>query len=408
MVKMIADYFKLSVRSLRRRKVRSWLTMLGIFIGIAAVVSLVSLSQGMQEAINEQFQKIGANRIIIGAGGGSYGPFAGGISTGKLTDKDLSLVRKVEGVEFATGVLSKTARVEFDDKVSFVSIFGVDTDSETRKYVEGISFFEVGKGRQFRQGERNSAIVGYTASEDFFPKKVEVNDNLKIEGELFDVVGIQKKAGTGVHDSIIRIPLSTAREMFSEPEELSTIFVYVAPGFEPASVGDTIKEEMRQDRDLDEGEEDFTVQTSEEVIGTFKTILALLQAFLIGIAMISLVVGGIGIMNTMYMSVIERTREIGIMKSVGARNKDVLLIFLLESGLLGLAGGAVGTAIGMAISKGVEVAAASTGIDLLKITFNPAIIIGALAFSFFVGAISGTLPALQAARLKPVDALRKK
>jgi putative ABC transport system permease protein len=301
---MIFDYFKLSVGSLRRRRVRSWLTMVGIFIGIAAVVSLISISQGMQEAINQQFQKIGSNRIMIRPGGGSFTQLGSAMTTGKLTESDVDLVRKVDGVEFSTGVLSKIARVEFNEQVKYVTVFGVATDSSTGKYISEVGLFDIENGRQLKSTDKHAAVVGYNVAEDMFDKKIGIGSKVKIEGEYFEVVGTQKKVGTGVHDAIIRIPLDNARTLLEEPEEFSTIFVKVATGFEPAEVGDKIRAEMRKDRDLKKGEEDFNVQTAEQVVGTFKSVLAMVQVFLIGIAAISLIVGGIGIMNTMYTSVL--------------------------------------------------------------------------------------------------------
>jgi len=172
-------------------------------------------------------------------------------------------------------------------------------------------------------------------------------------------------------------------------------------------VAERIEKKMRKERDEEEGEESFAVSTSEQILETFGSILDVVSAILIGIAAISLLVGGIGIMNTMYTSVLERTKEIGTMKAIGARNKDILLIFLFESGLIGLIGGIIGLTIGMGISKAVEYAIVNFySIALLKITFDPLLIIGVLAFSFIVGSFAGVLPAIQASRLKPVDALR--
>ncbi len=405
---MILDYLKISVNSLRRRKIRSWLTILGIFIGIAAVVGLISLSEGMQRAITEEFEKLGSDRITITPGGQFFGPMGAGMTTGKLTEDDADLIESVAGVEIAAGVLSETARVEFNKEVKFITVYGMLTDTGTAKYIEDISFFEIETGRQLKPADRYSAIAGNNIAKDSFEKEIKTGNKILIEETEFDVVGVQKKAGTGVHDVIIRIPLSVARTLFDEPDEFSMIFVKTKKGAEPSEVGDRIKEKMRKGRGLDRGEEDFSVQTAEQIIGTFKNILLMMQALLIGIAAISLVVGGIGIMNTMYTSVLERTSEIGLMKAVGAENKDIMLLFMIESGMIGVAGGVVGIIIGIGISKLVELIAVAQGLILLKIGINPILIIGALLFSFIVGAISGTAPAIRAARLKPVEALKKK
>ena len=362
----------------------------------------------MQNAIAEQFQKIGSDRITVTAGGANYGPAGASLTTGRLTDDDVKLIKKVSGVKSAMGVLAKTVRVEFNKETRFFSVYGGDASSEAVKLTNEIGFFDIESGRQLKTSDGDSVIAGYKIAKDAFKKEIKTGDTLLIEGKEFDVVGIQKKAGTGIHDTIIRMAMLPAREIFDEPEELSMIFVKTDKGTEPSEVGDRIKEKMRKDRGLREGEEDFSVQTSEQAVGTFRSILLLVQVLLIGIAAISLVVGGTGIMNTMYASVLERTNEIGIMKSVGAKNRDVMLIFIIESGMIGLTGGAAGTIMGIGISKAVELAASTIDITILKISFSPLLIAGALAFSFTAGVVSGTAPAVRAARLKPVDALRKK
>jgi putative ABC transport system permease protein len=200
--------------------------------------------------------------------------------------------------------------------------------------------------------------------------------------------------------------METARELFNEPKLDSMLIAQTEKGVEPARVGKEVNKKLRDRRNQKEGEEDFLVQTPEQLQATFGSILAVLQIVVIGIAAISLLVGGIGIMNTMYTSVVERTREIGIMKAVGARNSDVWLIFLTESGMLGLVGGTLGVLVGVSLAYAAQLAAAANGLELFKANFEPALIIGALLFSFVVGAVSGTLPARQAASLKPADALR--
>ncbi|MEM4247591.1 MAG: ABC transporter permease, partial [Candidatus Woesearchaeota archaeon] len=175
----------------------------------------------------------------------------------------------------------------------------------------------------------------------------------------------------------------------------------------PEEVADNIEKAIRRDRHQKEGREDFSVQSSTELIESFMKVLFIIQAVFVGIAAISLLVGGIGIMNTMYTAVLERTREIGVMKAIGARNKDILALFLIESGFLGAAGGIIGIIIGSGISKIVEVAVnAQYGANTILAVFPPYLLVGALLFSFGVGAVSGLLPARRASKLKPVDALR--
>ena len=402
MIEKIFDYFKLAFKNLRTRKKRTWLTMLGIFIGIAAVVSLISLGQGLQAAINEQFEMMGTDKIIVVPGGGFFGLGAGA----ELTKDDMEVVKDVRDVEAVTEMLYKIAKVEFKDEVKYTIVSGIPLD-ENRKIIEDMQGFGVEVGRDLKEGEKYKALISYLINRgEFFEEAVTTKDKILIEDKEFRVVGSIQRIGNPQDDSQLLIPLETARELFDEPDKVDMILVQVQKGTDPDEVAEDIKKELRKFREVEEGEEDFSVQTYQDIIDTFNNILNIVQIVVIGIAAISLLVGGIGIMNTMYTAVLERTNEIGIMKAVGGKNSDVLLIFLLESGTLGLAGGVIGIGLGIGFSKLVEFIAVQSGTTLLKAYFPWYLIVGALAFSFIVGTISGILPARRAAKLKPVDALR--
>ena len=403
---MLADYFKLAFRSLKGRSVRTWLTMIGIFIGITAVVSIISLGQGMQASINAEFEKVGKNRIMITPGSGQFGPAGEKMFSGRMTEKDLEIVRKARGVDIATGTISKTGKVQFKDEVKFMSVWGYGTDQDAQALTERTAFLDIAEGRQLKKGDKYKAVIGNNVAYDTFNKDVGVGDKLFVQDVEFKVVGIQKKAGTGVHDSLIRIPIEQAREIYGEPESVSTIFALTGLSEEPSVVAERIRKDLRRYRGVKEGDEDFSVQTAEQMIAQLNTILGIVTIFVVGIAAISLIVGGIGIMNTMYTTVLERTREIGIMKSIGARNSSILLLFLFESGILGLAGGIVGVMIGLGIAKIGEIIAQQLGAEIFRASFSPLLIFGALAFSYLIGTLSGILPARQASRMNPVDALR--
>ncbi|MBW2995315.1 ABC transporter permease, partial [Candidatus Woesearchaeota archaeon] len=339
---VLYKYFEIAAKSLLARKLRSWLTIIGIVIVVAAIVSLISIGQGMQEVIDEQFEKVGSNRIIISPGSIFFGPAGSELVSAQLTKDEVDFVKKIRGVEAAIGVVSKTTQVRFNGETKTITIFGVPIDSEAIKQIESIGFFEIEKGREFTQTDRYSAVLGNIIAYDTFEKNITVGKKIKINDETFTVVGIQKRAGTGIHDVIIRIPEDVARTLFDEPEIVSTIFVTAKDGFEVSEVAENIEVKLRKKRDVKEGEEDFTVQTAEQSIESFKTILGVVQTVLAGIAAISLLVGGVGIMTTTYTSVIERTKEIGLMKAIGAKQKDILTQFLIESVVLTLSGGIVG------------------------------------------------------------------
>jgi len=400
----ILDYFKYSISNIRKRRTRSWLTMIGIFIGIAAVVSLISLGQGMQSAINEQFQMMGADKIIVSPGSSVLSSFGGTAKT--LTDKDKDVVEKVSGVNLAAAMVYKQAQIKFNGKTKYTFIMGLPTD-KTLKIVEDMQSVKIDKGRSLKTSDKYKVIVGYRTGIDLFDRDIKIGDKIEIQGKEFEVIGILERIGNKQDDTSVFIPLDTARELFNMGDEISTMIVQVNPGIEPSIIAEEIKKDLRKSRDEEKGDETFSVETSEQLIETFNTILNVIQFVLIGIAAISLFVGGVGIMNTMYTAVIERTREIGVMKAIGARNSDIMLIFLIESGTLGLVGGAIGIVLGIGLSKLVEFIAINVwGTTLLKAYFPWYLILGALAFSFLVGSASGLLPARQASKMKPVDSLR--
>lgn len=402
---MLKDYFAIAYGSLRKRFLRTSLTMLGIFIGIAAVVSLISLGQGLSNAINQQFASVGTDKVIVQGASAGFGP-PGQNAAGIITKDDLELVRRVPGVAKAAGRLLRSVTIEFGDETKVEFLASLPHDAESRELVIEANALKVQSGRLIKSSDRGKILVGNNyAGTDEFKKPLEVGSKVLLNGKQFEVAGVLKKIGQGRDDSII-MNEDDARELLDEDEEYSAIFAQVAQNEKPSDAADRILREMRRDRNQKEGFEDVTVSTSEELIASINTIIGVVQAVFIGIAAISLLVGGIGIMNTMYTSVMERTREIGIMKAIGARNSDIMWIFLLESGLLGMAGGAIGVLIGIGLSKFVEFIGQGMLGDVLKASFPWYLIAGALAFSFIVGALSGVFPARQASKLEPVEALR--
>ncbi len=405
---MFGDYVRFALKNLASRGLRSWLTMLGIFVGIAAVVALISLGQGLQDYINQEFEKIGVNRIIVSPGGGGNLLFgAGGLSSAKLTDQDLKIVKSVRGVDSGTGIYRKTMYVEYDGETKEASVFGADFGRESLDYMKTIDYMIVDEGRYLTPNDKYKAIIGRVLAEEHFDKPVRRGDNIMVNGTAFEVVGINKRAGNPAHDLKVVIPIDILRGMYNADDEISMITVRVKENFNLTEVADDVKRRLRRSRDVKEDEEDFTVQTAQNLLDTFNSILGVVQVALSGIAAISLVVGGLGIMTTMYTSVLERTRQIGIMKAVGAKNKNIMLLFLIEAGVLGLTGGIIGVLLGLGISFGASyVAEAYYDIELVKASADPMLIFGALAFSFIIGCVSGVLPAHQASKMRPVDAIR--
>ena len=405
---MLVDYFKFGFKNLKNRKLRSWLTMLGIFIGIAAVVALISIGQGLQTAITEQFENLGTNTITIEPGATSFGPPRTNIGTAKLTERDVELVKRTRGVEVVVGYIFKLDKVEYKEEINYLFIMGAPL--EHQQLLRDARGQEIIDGRDLKIGDKYKVVVGYNWGTDkIVNKAIKVGDKIKIgqKKQEFKIVGILSKVGNNYDDGTIYLPMESAKELLNTGNEIHYILIKTKEGEDVSEVAEAIKKTLRKDRGQKKGEEDFRVQTSEQLLKSFTNIFGIVQAVFIGIAAISLVVGGIGIMNTMYTAVLERTKEIGIMKAVGARNSNILTLFLIESGILGLVGGAIGVLIGIGLSTGVAFIATKTlGTNLLRAIFPWYLITGALIFSFLIGSLSGVLPAIQASRLKPVDALK--
>jgi len=404
---MLTDYLTISWKSLRQRAKRSILTAIGIIIGIAAVVALISLGQGMKDAINKQFSSIGGDKIIVQTKSAGFGP-PGQQSPGKLTEHDLKIMTQVSGVKEAAGRLLKPVRIEFNKKARTQFLSSVPEDS-TADLVISANNYKAAQGRMIKTSDKGKIMVGNDfAQEDAFGKEMVAGDKVIIQDRQFEVIGILDKLGDPVRDKSIVMNTKEAWDLLGiTDEEYSVLVAQADAGQDIDALSDRILRAIRRDRGQKEGREDFTVQTSGEVIATFGTILTIVQVILSGIAAISLLVGGIGIMNTMYTSVLERTREIGIMKSIGARNSDVMWIFLIESSILGGIGGLIGILLGVLMSKLVELMAYYFwGPNLLQASIPWYLVLGALAFSLVIGTVSGLLPSRNASRMRPVDALR--
>jgi putative ABC transport system permease protein len=402
---MLSEYLKMAVRSISKRKKRTALTMLGIFVGIAAVVALVSLGQGLQGTINAQFEKVGADKIFVQAREVGFG---GETAPGQLRDRELDIIDDVNGVVAVSGQLFRAVQVEFNDVQRPLFVIGNPEKAAEVQLARSANTWEAESGRLLTHTDKEKAVVGYNlAHKQQFLRDVRIGDKLRMGNRTYDVVGILARVGDPNADGGVIIPELELRDISGSPDAYSYIVAQTAANVNPDDVGERIEKAIRRDRHQKEGKEDFAVQTATELIASFNAVFNIIQVVFVGIAAISLLVGGIGIMNVMFTAVLERTREIGVMKAIGARNRDVLTLFLIESGLLGTAGGIIGIIIGSAISKTVEVGAnAAFGPGTIYAVFPVWLIVGALLFSFVIGAMSGVLPARRASKLRPVEALR--
>lgn len=405
---MIIDSLKLGLKNLRQRGLRSWLTMIGIFIGVATIVALLSLGQGMKDAITGQFSSIGAETITVQAAGGGFGP-PGSYVASLITQDDLDEIKKVRGVENAFGRMIESVRVKVDGEQDFGYIVSLPQDNAELKLALTLpTSLDVESGRQLTATDSCKLMIGNNlATKDQLVRKLRLRDKIQINNKDFDIVGILEKTGNPQLDSTLFAPEDCVREVTGVKEKYSLIVAKAESNQDVNDVVANIEKALRKSRHVEEGREDFSVQSSQATLESINSILDAVNWFLVGIAFISIIVGLVGITNTMYTSVLERNKEIGIMKAVGARNSSILTIFLVESGLLGMAGGAIGIGIGLGLSSLVAFMAQASGFELLQANYSPVLIIGALLFSFIFGSLSGVFPAKQAAELPPVEALRR-
>ncbi|MFH0867897.1 MAG: ABC transporter permease [Candidatus Woesearchaeota archaeon] len=404
---MIKDYFIFSVKSLRKRKLRSWLTMIGIIIGITAVVSLIGIGQGLKVTISSQFGDIGTDKLAVMASGGMGPPGTGVVNP--LTKDNVKKIESVTGVKNAVGRLTRGGKLEYNDNVAFGMAASM-AEGADRKLIEEALNLESGKGRLLRDGDSKKTVLGGNLGEENagFGKQIVVGSKVLIQDEEFEVIGFLEKKGSFLIDSIVLVEEDDLRKILDIPnDEYDIIALQVQQNADIKDVQENIEKVMRKERNVKKGEEDFTVQTPQAVLAQVNSTLFAVQLFVYIIAAISILVGGIGIMNTMFTSVLERTKEIGIMKSIGARNSSIFSLFFIESGLIGSIGGIIGAIIGISVAMGLAfVGRLALGSELIRAEVSVWLVFGSIFGSFLLGSIFGVIPAINASKLNPVDALR--
>src|SRR3989344_524182 len=404
---MLTDYFKLAFKNVKKRGIRSWLTVLGIFIGIAAVVSLISLGNGLQAAINAQFGVSTTEVITVQAGGlNNYGPPGSG-AVNPLLEGDVEAIGRLSVVERAIRRNIRAGKLDFNDR----TVFGYATnipDGEDRQFVYDTIEAEAEAGRLLKDGDDKRAVLGYNFYVDKVGLGKEVNpgNNVLINDETFEVVGIMKKKGSFIFDNIVLINDEPMKDLLDYGDEVDVIAVQVKNKDEIDLVKSEIEDLMRKRRDVEKGEEDFEVSTHEASLEQVNSILNGVKIFISLIAFISIFVGTIGIINTMTTSVYERRKDIGVMKAVGAKNSHIFLIFLIESGLLGLTGGILGVLVGVTAGYFGTIGIGSFIGSSIEPQIDPLLVVIPIIGSFVLGAIAGIVPALRAASQRPVEALR--
>jgi len=399
---MIADYLNLAFRNIKKRRLRAFLTLTGILISIATIFILISLSLGLEAAVVESFEELGTDKFFIQPRG-QFGP-PGTSTAAVLTEDDEDFVRKISGVKDTASFVIANSKVEYKGTLKFTTVIGIEPD----KMEIAFGTYDAESGRLLRDSDDREVLLGYNYRyKDFLGQPVTVGSRIKINDLKFKVVGIVEAIGNPQDDRQIYMPEDELRKVFDIPDRVDAIIVQVSDKDAIEEVAEKTEKRLMKFRDVDEDTIDFTILTPEELLDSIGNILDIISAFLLGIAGISLIVGGINIANTMFTSVLERTNEIGVMKAIGSENKDILLIFIIEAGLLGIVGGILGIILAIGIGKGIEYVAINIiGTNLLKVVTPIPLIIGTLMFSFLTGVLSGLLPAWKATKIKPVEALR--
>jgi putative ABC transport system permease protein len=398
------DLTRHAFQNMKARKLRSLLTVISIMIGIAAVSSLISFGNGLTSYVDELSKQMGEDKIIIQPRGAMLGsPLDSNVG---FDDDDLDVVRSVKGVSEATEMYANSGEIEFDDKKIYVFVMGLDFKNY-QKLIEELFTIKMDSGQALQGDETSKVTLGHSfqVPKKLFDKQVRLGDKLKVNGENYKVKGFYEEVGNPQDDSNVYLTKKAYENLYGNGN-YQYMVARAESGQNMDRLTEKIKEELRDHRNQGKGNEDFGVQTFEQVIETFNTIFGIISGVVVIIALISVIIAAVNIMNTMYTSVLERTKEIGIMKSIGATNKDIAYLFIFESGLLGIVGGAVGVSIGYLVAAAGGKAIAQAGFGMLQPAFTITLVIGCLVFAFLVGAISGLLPAKRASKMKPVDALR--
>lgn len=400
---MLLSAFLQALREIRRNMMRSVLTAIGIVIGIASVIAMVNIGQGASQSITQSVSRLGSNTLHI-LQGQRHGPGEAHVSV-PFTLRDVDVLKSaIFTLEAVSPIASATMTVLYKDKNYQTSITGANNDyfSVQNWALKDGSFFEKD---EIRTG-KNVCILGKTAVENLFGKNVSaVGNKIRIKNFTCEVIGVLEEKGANAfgrdQDDVVILPIKTFQRRIAGNKNVSMIAASVKENFPLEQAKSQIGQLLRERRHLKANEEDnFRIHSMTSLLDTLEEVTSMLTVMLGAVAAISLVVGGIGIMNIMLVSVTERTREIGIRMAIGAMPKDILIQFIIEATVLSGIGGIIGVIAGIGITYGV-----TKGLDIIMI-IDPLIAIIALIFSMLIGIIFGIIPARKAANMNPIDALR--
>lgn len=401
---MICQTILLALRAIRRNVLRSSLTILGIVIGVAAVITMVTLGDGATAQVTADISRLGSNMLQVRPGQGFRGP-GGTRSTADMFEVDdaQAISREIFGLEAVAPTASRSQQAIYGNKNWSTSVMGT-----TNAYLQ-VRDWGLESGRPFTEGElrsgRTVCILGSTVRDELFGDQDPLGATIRLKKLSCQVIGVlESKGQTGFgqdQDDIVMVPLRTLQRRIAGNTDVDAIYVSAHEGISTNAVREDIEAVMRERRRIAPGEDDnFHVRDMQEIVSILTSTTRVLTGLLGAVAAVSLLVGGIGIMNIMLVSVTERTREIGTRLAIGALEREVLMQFLIEAVVLSSFGGLFGIILGLL--------AAAAGAHVLGMPFvlNPGIVAIAVVFSAAVGVIFGYFPARKAARMDPIEALR--
>ena len=408
----ILDAFRIALDALSANRLRSALTVLGLVIGVGAVIALMAVGRGSEAAVTERIQSLGSNLLFVRGGVSTSGRLRGGFgSNPTLNVSDVEAITEVlEGQALVAPETSSRSQIVAGSENVSARVYGVTPD------YEAVRNFTVADGefvtdRQV-QGRSMVAVLGSGVVETLYGEQDPIGDRIRLDGKPFTVIGVLESkggSGFGFEDDLVLVPLSTAQlrlgagRVVRGQQGVAQINVQAIDEDEIDGVIAQITEILRREHRI-VGDDDFSITNQQDTLAAFQEVTATFTVFLGAIAGISLLVGGIGVMNIMLVSVTERTREIGIRKAIGARRRDLLLQFLLEASLLSLVGGAVGVLAGWGM--GEAMGRLEMNGQRIQALVQGDIVVLALAVSIAIGLFFGIYPAMRAARLDPIVALR--
>ncbi len=401
---LFKECFGMAVNALLANKLRSLLTMLGIIIGVGAVIAMVSIGMGVRTSVADSFASLGSNMLIIMPGSTNHGGVRGAAGSRKSLKYDdaKAIESKIKGIDYVSPTVSSSYQV-----VNGILNWKSSVEGVTPEVMQSRAL-KVENGSFISASDMNKrsrvAVIGPTVAANLFGAENPVGQNIRINNQPFKVIGITASKGQSIgqdQDDVIYIPLTTAQERMLAITHIHSVNIQVSSPEKMDQVQAEIENLLRQRHHIRAGmEDDFTVRNMTSLMESFTENTNMITLLLGSIASISLLVGGIGIMNIMMVSVTERTREIGIRKALGATSSNVLMQFMIESMVIGIVGGVIGIASGILLSKAIGAfGGLTTTVDILPVLVS-------FSFAVGIGLFFGIYPARKAARLDPIDALR--